>query len=63
MPVTSKAQNRWAHANADKPGRTGDVAREFVSASHGMSLKKLPERKKPAAAPAKKIRLFGSLAP
>lgn len=53
MPVVSRAQNRWAHAAAEGeiPGKQA-VGREFVDASHGMKVGKLPETvaaKKPAA--------------
>lgn len=64
MPVKSQAQARWAHANADAPGRLGEVAREFVKETHGMKVRKLPERKraKKKKAPERE-RVFGSLAP
>jgi hypothetical protein len=50
MPVVSKAQNRWAHANEDASGSTGKAAREMVRATHGKSVKKLPERKRAKSA-------------
>lgn len=62
MPVVSKAQNRAMHAAAAGKGTLGipaSVARDYVAASHGMSVKKLPERK---SKPARK-KAFGSLAP
>ena len=61
MPVKSQAQDRWAHANVNAPGSTGAAARDFVSASHGMKVSKLPQHvaKKPKRSP----RPFGSLAP
>lgn len=59
MPLESKAQARWAYANQGKDTREGAAAREYIAASHGMSLKKLPERKKLA----KRGRVFGSMAP
>lgn len=59
MPVVSKAQNRYFRAHQNDSGKLGEVARDFVSASHGMKISKMPERKKPVARP----RPFGSLAP
>ncbi len=43
MPLTSKAQARWAFANKDKKGSTGKAAREFIAATPKGSIKKLPE--------------------
>lgn len=57
MPVVSKAQARYFFAHQNDPGSLGKVAREFIAASQGVSLKKLPERKKPKA----KKKVFGSL--
>lgn len=52
MPVKSKAQNRLMRAVAANPKvakRTGvpqSVAEEFVKATHGKKIGKLPERKR-----------------
>ena len=49
MPMKSKAQNRAMHAAAQGKSNLGipkKVAKEFVSAQHGKSLKGLPEKKK-----------------
>jgi hypothetical protein len=43
MPVVSQAQNRWAHANEDAAGSTGEAAREMVKETHGTKVKKLPQ--------------------
>ena len=61
MPVVSQAQNRYFRAHESDSGRLGKVAREYISASHGMKVSKLPERKKPKDK--KKPRPFGALAP
>jgi len=48
MPVVSKAQNAAMHAAAQGRSTLGipkSVGQDFVSASHGMSIKALPERK------------------
>ena len=65
MPVVSQAQNRWAHwAAANASGSEKAAAKEFVSASHGMSVKSLPARVKNGKPVRKrKPRIFGSLAP
>lgn len=44
MPLTSKAQARWAYANEGKKGSTGKAAREFIAATPKGGIKKLPER-------------------
>lgn len=52
MPVKSKSQNRLMQAVAHNPAlakKTGvpvKVAKEFASAQHGKSTKKLPEKVK-----------------
>ncbi|MBN3809400.1 hypothetical protein [Paraburkholderia sp. Ac-20347] len=49
MPMKSKAQNRAMHAAAEGRSKLGipkKVGKEFVSAEHGKSVKRLPERKK-----------------
>jgi len=52
MPVVSKAQNRLMRAAAADPkvakkaGVPQKVAKEFVSATHGKKVSKMPERKK-----------------
>jgi len=48
MPLESKAQARWAYANADKKGSTGKAAREFIAATPKGSIKNLPEKVKPS---------------
>jgi hypothetical protein len=66
MPVVSQAQNRWAHwAEKNASGSEQAAAKDFVSTSHGMSVKKLPMRvgKKTKVKPPSKPRIFGSLAP
>lgn len=48
MPVVSKAQNAAMHAAAAGKSTIGipaHVGREFVKASHGMKVSKLPKRK------------------
>lgn len=57
MPIVSKAQQRWAYANAGKGTRTGEVAREFIAVTPKKAYKKLPARKKK-----KKHHGFGQLA-
>lgn len=57
MPIVSKAQQRWAYANAGESSRTGEVAREFIAATPKTAYKKLPVRKKK-----KKHHGFGQLA-
>lgn len=62
MPIISKAQNaamRAAAAGKSTIGIPKSVGKEFVAASHGMSVKKLPEYVKKK----KKPKPFGSLAP
>lgn len=62
MPVVSKSQNRAMRAAAAGHSTLGipqSVARDFVSATHGMKVSKLPERKRKA----KRARPFGSFAP
>jgi hypothetical protein len=47
MPVVSKAQNAAMHAAAEGKSTLGIPARvgkDFVKASHGMSVKSLPQR-------------------
>ena len=68
MPMRSKAQNAAMHSAAEGKSTLGipaSVGRDFVSASHGMSVKKLPQYKKPAAnpKPPKEPPIFGTLAP
>lgn len=63
MPVVSQAQNRYMRAHANDQGKLGTVAREFVSASHGMKVSKLPQHKRPAAKKPKRMPVFGSLVP
>jgi hypothetical protein len=55
MPLVSKAQTRLMYARANSPpakerrygkGPSKAVAQEFVNASHGQDLSKLPERVK-----------------
>lgn len=62
MPVVSQAQNRAMRAAAAGHSTLGiprSVGQDFVSASHGMKVGKLPQHvKKP-----KKLPVFGSLAP
>lgn len=61
MPVVSKDQNaamRAAAAGNSTLGIPQSVGREFVAASHGTHVAKLPQKKKPAAR-----RPYGSLAP
>lgn len=46
MPVVSKAQNAAMHAAAEGKSTLGipkKVGREFIKASHGMHVKKLPK--------------------
>lgn len=66
MPV-SQAQSRWAFANQDKGGSTGDFAREVVQTLHERgpgSVKALPKRVKDGKAVGKpKRKPFGSFAP
>ena len=46
MPIVSKAQQRWAYANAGKNTREGKAAADFVAAGpKGGSFKKLPATK------------------
>ena len=48
MPVVSKAQNRAMHAAEEGHSTLGipaSVGRDFVQASRGMKVGKLPERK------------------
>jgi hypothetical protein len=48
MPVVSQAQNRAMRTAAEGRSTLGipkKVGQEFVSATHGMSVKSLPERK------------------
>lgn len=64
MPVVSKDQNaamRAAAAGHSTLGIPSSVGRDFVAASHGMKVSKLPQHvaKKPKRSP----RPFGSLAP
>lgn len=64
MPVVSKAQNAAMHAAAAGKSTLGipkSVGADFVAASHGLSVKKLPEHKGDAKAKRKSIP--GSLAP
>lgn len=58
MPFTSRQQAKFMFAHQSDSTRLGEVAREFVSASHGMKLKSLPKRKKPKKKPE---RVFGRL--
>lgn len=45
MPVVSQAQNRWAHwAEKNASGSERAAAADFVNASHGMKVSKLPQR-------------------
>lgn len=49
MPVVSKAQNAAMHAAAEGKSTLGipaSVGKDFVNASHGMSVKSLPQRVK-----------------
>lgn len=46
MPLTSKAQARWAYANENKSGSTGKAAREFINATPKGGIKDLPEKVK-----------------
>ena len=46
MPIESKAQARWAFANQNKKGKTGDAAREFIAATPKGGIKNLPEKVK-----------------
>lgn len=65
MPVVSKSQNaamRSAAAGHSTLGIPQSVGREFVSASHGMKVGKLPQHVK-AGKPKRKLPVFGSLAP
>jgi hypothetical protein len=48
MPVKSKAQNAAMHAAEQGKSTLGipkEVGKKFVKASHGMSVKNLPNRK------------------
>jgi hypothetical protein len=52
MPVVSQAQNAAMHAAAEGSSTLGipkKVGQEFVSASHGKSVKKLPKHVRKAA--------------
>ena len=52
MPVVSRAQNAAMHAAAEGRSTLGipkKVGEEFVSASHGMKVKRLPKHVKHAA--------------
>ncbi len=63
MPVESKAQNRamWAAKEGHSTlGIPQSVGAEFVKASEGMKVKKLPEH---VGKPAKRKPVPGSLAP
>lgn len=65
MPVVSKAQNAAMHAAAMGKSTLGipaSVGKDFVAASHGMNIKKLPQHKKPAVKVKRPV-VFGSLAP
>lgn len=56
MPSVSQAQNRywhWVDSDPSAPADKKKVAKEFLSADQGRSIKKLPEKK---AAP-----VFGAL--
>lgn len=47
MPVLSKAQNAAMHAAAEGESTLGipqSVGRDFVNASHGVKVSKLPEK-------------------
>lgn len=48
MPSVSRAQSRFFHWSESHPGAKGaaplTVAKEFIAADHGKSLKSLPER-------------------
>lgn len=64
MPVVSKSQNAAMHAAAQGKSTLGipaSVGKDFVAASHGMNIKKLPEHKK--SAKAKMPVTFGTLSP
>ena len=63
MPLVSKAQARWAYANQNARGSTGDAAREFIAATPAGGIKKLPERVRSAKAQNKPRKPFGSFAP
>lgn len=60
MPFESRQQAKFMFAHQADKTKLGAVAREFVSASHGMKLKDLPKRAKPATK--KPERKFGTLA-
>jgi hypothetical protein len=50
MPMKSKAQNAAMHAAAQGHSTLGiprSVGKEFVAASHGQKVKRLPEHKRP----------------
>jgi hypothetical protein len=52
MPVVSKAQNAAMHSAAEGHSTLGipaKVGKEFVAASHGKSIKKLPKHVRKAA--------------
>jgi hypothetical protein len=62
MPVVSKAQNAAMHAAAAGKSTIGipkSVGQRYVADSAGVSVKKLPEHKRPK----KKKPVFGSFAP
>lgn len=64
MPVRSQAQDHAMHAAASGHSTLGipaSVGRDFVNASHGMKVSKLPQRVK--AKNPRKLPVFGSLAP
>lgn len=64
MSVVSQAQHRYFRAHEGDQSKLGAVARDFIAASHGMKVSKLPQHVK-GGKPAKKRKLpvFGSLSP
>lgn len=59
MPIVSQAQQRWAYAKQNEPGKEGDAAREFIAATPKSAYKRLPAKVKDGK-PVRR-RSFGSL--